>query len=217
MWFLNNKKLPYIAFFIFMLFFNFLIFITPFISMNYYKFENFQNKTNNESKTNDNLINPKILYDLFAFTCHQLNSRSLCLFESGQQTYIGNCAQDGIFSLKKSEIVFYQGEIGYKFPVCARDIAIYFAMLLGILILPFFQKIESEKMPSIWILIFASFPLALDGTLQIFGLYESTNLVRILTGFLAGIVLPFYLLPVINMLYNSFSKYLISILEKKLN
>lgn len=38
-------------------------------------------------------------------------------------------------------------------------------------------------------------PMAIDGTIQFFGLRESTNIIRLLTGFLGGIGVILFLYP----------------------
>lgn len=86
----------------------------------------------------------------------------------------------------------------YKFPVCSRDMAIYLAMLAGLLIFPLFRDIKSEEWPSKWLLVAAAIPIAIDGGTQLVGLRESSNLLRILTGAIIGFALPFYILPMLN-------------------
>lgn len=83
--------------------------------------------------------------------------------------------------------------------------AIYFSMLLATLLLPLFQKIESRRIPPPVILFLAAIPIGIDGLGQLFALWESTNLVRIATGALIGFVMPFYILPIANALFESFA------------
>ncbi|VVB74088.1 Uncharacterised protein [uncultured archaeon] len=119
------------------------------------------------------------LYSLFELTCHQLPERSFCL--SGSLS-IGDCAPS----------------FPYQFPVCSRDMAIYIAMLIGGLAMPFLYDVRSRKTPSIWILVLAAVPVAIDGGTQLFGMRESTNFFRMLTGAIIGFVIPFFLIPLIN-------------------
>lgn len=137
------------------------------------------------------------LYLGFSYICHQLTSRSLCLFEDG----IRSCTpQEGVrdLSYSKENVVIRDGKLGYKLPVDSRDTAIYAAMLIGGLVLPFFIDIKSKKIPPLWIFILAMIPIGLDGTTQLLGWRESTNLVRVLTGGIIGLIIPFYLIPVLN-------------------
>ncbi len=177
-------KLPYVLFLIALFLFNFLILLTPYLA----------SVGNGASDA---------LYLAFAPTCHQLTSRSFCLFKSKSDGgySIADCFPTSALSFSKVNRVDYPDRTGYKFPVCARDIAIYLSMLAGLIVLPFIQKMESEDWPNKWLLVGAAIPTALDGTSQLFGLRESTNLLRVITGAVIGIALPFYILPILNSLY----------------
>ena len=86
--------------------------------------------------------------------------------------------------------------------VCARDVAIYLAMLLGALALPFVRRIESDLWPNKWLLVAACVPIAIDGFTQLFGLRESSNFLREITGAIVGFALPFYIVPMLNSLWE---------------
>ncbi len=155
----------------------------------------------------------KSLYGGFAFTCHQKISRSLCLFE-GKGLSIRDCTpQNGTFVSNDGVILseVRNGVTGFKFPVCARDIGIYLAMLLGAFAYPLFFKLEDKKILPPSILIAALIPIGIDGTIQLLsdiGInllgfpYESTNLIRLLTGGLAGFVASFYIIPILNRMFR---------------
>ncbi len=179
-----GSKIPYLFLLVALILFNGLILLTPLVA------------------SQDAGVG-NLLYIAFAPTCHQLTSRSLCLFKSGGngQLSIGDCMQSDVLSLTRANTVVRGDETGYKFPVCARDMGIYLAMLLGMLILPFIWKIEGEEWPNKWILVAAAVPIGIDGTTQLFGFRESSNFLREITGFIIGIVLPFYLVPMLNSLY----------------
>lgn len=87
---------------------------------------------------------------------------------------------------------------GHQLPVCARDTAIYFTMLVGAVIYPIFSKIESKKIPKLIFFVLAIAPLGIDGVSQLLGIWESTNLVRVVTGGIAGFAIPFYFFPIVN-------------------
>jgi len=79
---------------------------------------------------------------------------------------------------------------GYPLGVCARCTFLYIGILFGMLLYPLrFGKGVSFKV----VLIFG-IPLIIDGVSQLF-FRESTNEIRAFTGFLLGIILPFYLMP----------------------
>jgi uncharacterized membrane protein len=179
-----GSKLPFIIFFAALFLFDFFILVTPYLA------------------SSGNPVSDA-LYVAFAPTCHQLTSRSLCVFKSkvdGSYS-IGDCFATPELRLTKQTVVDYADKTGYKMTVCSRDVAIYFAMLLGLIILPFIWKIGTEDWPNKWILVAAAIPTAIDGTTQLFGLRESNNALRLWTGFIIGVVLPFYILPMLNSLY----------------
>lgn len=68
-------------------------------------------------------------------------------------------------------------------PFCARDVAIFFGMVIGMGIVLF------VRFPiKLWWIIGGLIPIGLDGGLQLITSYESNNLFRVLTGTLAGAV-----------------------------
>ncbi|MEW6529142.1 MAG: DUF2085 domain-containing protein [Candidatus Micrarchaeota archaeon] len=143
----------------------------------------------------------EFLHIVYSPLCHQLTARSLCYFQNGS---ILDCIQPGINNSEinvseKQRIVSSHGILGYKFPVCARDFAMYGAMIIGGAIFPLLRKIDSEDTPRFLYFAIALVPIALDGGAQILGLRQSTNELRLITGFIAGIVIPFYAIPMFNM------------------
>jgi uncharacterized membrane protein len=145
-----------------------------------------------------------LMYAAFAPTCHQLTSRSNCLIASkidGSYSF-GDCLPSDELSYTHATAVDYGDRIGYKLPVCSRDVAIYLAMLLGALVLPFVMKIEGENWPNKWLLVAACVPIAIDGGTQLVGLRESSNLIREITGVIVGFALPFYIVPMLNSLWG---------------
>ena len=178
---------PYALFIAVMLVFNVLIFAVPFLA--------FSDPAGTES-----------LYHIFGLSCHQLTSRSLCIFQSPSGYRIDDCyAQQGVLAFSKENQVIRDGELGYKIPVCARDIAIYLSMLAGGLLFPLFFKIDTVKFPNKWLLALALVPIAIDGTGQLFGMWESTNAMRLWTGAIAGFAIPFYLIPMLNAIVARFA------------
>lgn len=79
---------------------------------------------------------------------------------------------------------------GHPLAVCARCTFFYIGILVGMLLYPLlFEKEVSFKV----VLIFGT-PLIVDGVSQLL-FRESTNDIRAVTGFLLGIILPFYVMP----------------------
>ena len=150
-----------------------------------------------------------VYYNAFSYTCHQKISRSLCLFSGSSGYWIGDCTpQNGTFvdtiedRLQIKEV--YGSVIGYKMPVCSRDIGLYLAMLIGGLAYPFCRRIDDRRVMPAKYLVAAMVPLGIDGTVQLLsdlGLlpfaYESTNELRLITGAIAGVAAAFYAIPIL--------------------
>jgi len=103
----------------------------------------------------------------------------------------------GFFSVtchQKEERSFFLFD--QQMPVCARCTGIYFFLLLGTVLFPLFKK------PKIlWLYIFL-LPMALDGGLQLISSYESNNLLRFITGGLAGLIAPFFIIPGLDSMFR---------------
>lgn len=151
-------------------------------------------------------------YNIYAPTCHQWIYRSNCVFSDGAGMWIADCIDknerasistefttvgankrwDGVFTYSRDQIginraekvVYENGVVGYKFANDTRNIGVYIFMLLGGITLPFVWK--QPKVPHVVYFALAILPLAIDGTGQLFGLWESTNVIRFLTGAVAG-------------------------------
>jgi uncharacterized membrane protein len=86
----------------------------------------------------------------------------------------------------KSERSFFVN--GNQMPFCARDVAIFFGLTIGLAIALFF--VFEIKW---WWLIGGLVPIGIDGTVQLVTSYESNNAFRLITGVLAGLVSAFAL------------------------
>jgi uncharacterized membrane protein len=180
-----GSKLPYTLFLAFLLLLNAAIFYVPYAA----------------SRGDGSA---PFMYAAFAPTCHQLTSRSNCLFVSKTDgSYsLGDCMRSDALSYTRADVVETAAAVGYKLPVCARDVAIYLAMLLGALALPFVRRVESDLWPNKWLLVAVCVPIAIDGFSQLFGMRESSNMLREVTGAIVGFALPFYIVPMLNSLWE---------------
>lgn len=155
------------------------------------------------------------IYEAFSYTCHQKLSRSLCVFSDGQGFWIADCtSQTGKYTADLADRttvrVETDGMVGYKIPVCSRDLGLYAAMLFGGALYPVLRELKDRNIYPALYLIVALVPLAIDGSLQFVSdagiislAYESTNSIRLLTGAIAGLASAFYAIPV---LINMFSE-----------
>jgi len=168
------------------------------------------------------------LYNLHSYD-HQWIYRSQCIFkDSGESMILDDCIvqgkegeadistlytkngdplYNGVFlqypqsqiGINKAEKVERNGMVGYKFANDTRDYAIYLPMLLTMVANPYIFGPGRKDIPHwIWFVL-ALVPLGIDGTTQLFGLRESTNLLRWLTGAIAGIAAGHYIVPLLNL------------------
>jgi uncharacterized membrane protein len=174
---MRSKYLGFIVYMGFMLVFTGPIFVAPFLAQS----------------------QPQIFSTLQAIyvpACHQLADRSVCYFQDGS---FGDCNRDNVTVVGRQQVVDDHGILGYKFPVCARDVGIYGAMILGGLIFLFVRRIDEREVPPLIYFIIVLIPIGIDGGTQLIMLRESTNALRLITGFIAGVAIPFYLIPMLNM------------------
>ncbi len=83
----------------------------------------------------------------------------------------------------------------HQFAVCARCFGVYFGLLFGFLIYPFFRKIdEIEPLPRFWLFL-AMIPIGIDWSLGAFGIWENTHLSRFITGLILGAACAIYIVP----------------------
>ncbi len=73
---------------------------------------------------------------------------------------------------------------GNEMPFCARDLGLFIGVAMGFGLMAFIRY----KMNPFFVLL-AMVPIGLDGGLQLVTSYESTNPVRMITGFVAGIAM----------------------------
>ena len=140
----------------------------------------------------------QLVQDVYHLTCHQIDSRSICFFPATGE--YGECAAHGEEVNTGKPIVMYNGLEGFKLPVCSRDIGIYLFAFIGGIAMYFMKKNNDLQTPHPIYFIIALIPVALDGGTQLIGLRESTNLLRLVTGGIAGFAFPFYLVPIMNRL-----------------
>jgi uncharacterized membrane protein len=85
---------------------------------------------------------------------------------------------------------------GHQLGLCARNFSIYTSMFIGSLIF----VLSKKRLPGIpwWIWVLMILPMALDGITQMFGLRESTWVLRVITGTLFGLGNIWFVLPFIQ-------------------
>ena len=81
---------------------------------------------------------------------------------------------------------------GYPMAVCGRCFGIDVGFALGAFFSPIIRGFGRPLLPAVRTLLLASFPLALDGTGNLLGLWASPIGIRFAAGVLCGTVLPGY-------------------------
>ncbi len=79
---------------------------------------------------------------------------------------------------------------GNQMPFCARCVAIYLLMAIGlaITVLPHLPRYDELTALRWWVVVAALVPIGVDGVGQLLGYWESSNLARFVTGGLIGAV-----------------------------
>jgi uncharacterized membrane protein len=92
-----------------------------------------------------------------------------------------------------------------KFGVCSRCTFVYLGFIIGVLFYPFIRKLNKLELPPIWIILTGAALVAIDAGLDIFNVVKNTFISREITGFIMGVVLPFYIVPgIIRIFYEYF-------------
>ncbi len=93
----------------------------------------------------------------------------------------------------------------HSFAVCARCFGIYFGLLLGFIVYPFFRPMEEvEPLSRVWLFL-ALIPMGADWSLGFFGVWENTYGSRFLTGLILGVTCAIFIIPAAIELYQNLS------------
>jgi uncharacterized membrane protein len=80
---------------------------------------------------------------------------------------------------------------GHPLAVCSRCSAIYFAFLAGVILFPFVRLSGSTRR----LLILAAVPMVVDVAVGMLGLYEPSNVLRVASGAVFGVLAALIILP----------------------
>lgn len=132
-----------------------------------------------------------LIYLIYRPLCHQLPERSFFLF--GPQLSYTLEELQALMGGIVAQRAIGDPEIGYKIAVCERCVAIYGGMfLLGLL----FSLVRQRPRP-ISIKVFIAFcaPMGIDGFGQLFGLWDSSVVSRLVTGALFALACVLLVYP----------------------
>lgn len=90
---------------------------------------------------------------------------------------------------------------GHSLPFCARCTGIYIGICSTLVYLTLTKKVRATTIPSIklsLLLLLLLVPLVVDGLGSYLTIFPSNNVTRITTGFLFGLSLPFFLVPLLG-------------------
>jgi uncharacterized membrane protein len=82
--------------------------------------------------------------------------------------------------------------VGHPLAVCARCLGIYLCFLLGTLLYPIGGRLTRIRLPQLRTFLVISAPIAADTAANFLRLWSSSNVLRLATGLLWGLLLPFY-------------------------
>jgi uncharacterized membrane protein len=136
-----------------------------------------------------------LVYLLFRPLCHQLPERSFFLFGPHWVYSLSDLQQRTGLELVPLRFVGAP-DLGYKLAVCERDTAIYAAMLLAGLAYGLVRNWLKPLPFKAFLALIA--PMAVDGFGQLFSLWDSTWLTRVVTGGLFGLATIWLCYPHIN-------------------
>jgi uncharacterized membrane protein len=91
---------------------------------------------------------------------------------------------------------------GSPLTVCARCFGIYSGFFIGVLIFPWFQRLDGNESLSKWILLTGLGLVALDVSLTWLDIVETHLWIKSLTGFILGSCFSFYVIPAVMQLTN---------------
>jgi len=102
---------------------------------------------------------------------------------------------------------------GNQMPFCSRCTAIWLGLAVGIGCMVFYTLQLNEKY--LLVILIGILPIGVDGIGQLIGFWESTNIIRVVTGILAGTVCGISLGIIIDEISDTTFMKQIKILQKK--
>ena len=89
---------------------------------------------------------------------------------------------------------------GKQLPVCARDTGIYIGSFISLLFILISKRRKTNAIPVTYIsvtFVFFMLLMAVDAVSSYLGFRDTANSIRLLTGLLVGISLPFFIYPIL--------------------
>ena len=139
----------------------------------------------------------KAIYTLYRPACHQRPERSYFYGGPSAVYSVQELEAAGVNTDPFARAIGNE-QIGWKVAFCERDVAIYGSIFLtGIAYALLRKRLVAKPMRLRYFLLFLV-PMGVDGVLQLFGVYESTWVMRTVTGALFGIGAVLFSYPYIE-------------------
>ena len=139
----------------------------------------------------------KAIYTIYRPACHQRPERSY--FYGGPQAVysIEELEAAGLDTNPFARAIGNE-ELGWKVAFCERDVAIYGSIFVAGLVYGMVRKRWGARRMRLRIFALFLVPMAIDGVLQLFGVYESNWIMRSLTGAIFGIGAVLFAYPYVE-------------------
>jgi uncharacterized membrane protein len=139
----------------------------------------------------------KVIYTIYRPACHQRPTRSY-FFGGPQVVYTPEELEAAGVDIHPLSRDIGNETVGWKVAFCERDVAIYGALFLGGLAYGLFRsRLKGWRMRFRYFLLFLV-PMGIDGVLQLFGFYESTWVMRTVTGVTFGLGAVLFAYPYVE-------------------
>jgi uncharacterized membrane protein len=92
---------------------------------------------------------------------------------------------------------------GNPLAVCTRCLGIYIGFFMGTCFFPVLGQLSSVLIPKAKILILLSLPIVIDTAANVLSLWTSPHWLRLATGIIWGMMLPFYFIPGVADIFES--------------
>lgn len=139
----------------------------------------------------------KAIYTIYRPACHQRPERSYFYGGPSAVYTVEELEAAGVDTDPFARAIGNE-QVGWKVAFCERDVAIYGSIFLMGLVYGLFRKqLRAGRMRLRYFALFLV-PMAIDGILQLFGFYESTWLMRSITGVIFGIGAVLFAYPYVD-------------------
>lgn len=139
----------------------------------------------------------KVIYTIYRPACHQRPERSYFYGGPSAVYSIEELEAAGVDTDPFARAIGNE-QVGWKVAFCERDVAIYGSIFLTGLVYGLVRKRLGVKRMRMRIFALFLVPMAVDGILQLFGFYESTWLMRSITGVFFGVGAVLFAYPYVE-------------------